>query len=137
MARMAEPIARESESLPYRWGYFQGVILIPWSLLIILSVVSDLLKPRHDPWYLETIGLLMGVLGLPLAFGLLRKRAFALVLLYAMVGLSLLLVAIQLPIAIRHYADAGDKGSAFFEAELLLLWLLSMVYYRRRRMQFH
>jgi len=134
---MAEPIAKEPESLPYRWGYFQGVTLIPWSLLIILSVVSDLLKPHHDPWYLETIGLLMGFLGLPLAFGLLRRRAFALVLVYAMVGLSLLLVAIQIPIAMRHFAETGDKGSAFFEAELLLIWLLSMVYYRRRRLQFH
>jgi hypothetical protein len=137
VARIAERIAKESESLPYRWGYFQGAVLIPWSLLIILSVLSDLLKPHHDPWYLTAIGLLMGFLGLPLAYGLLRKKAFALVLVYAMFGLSLLLAAIQLPIAIRHFADTGDKGSAFFEAELLLVWLLSLVYYRRRRVQFH
>ena len=61
------------------------------------------------------------------------KKAFALRLVYAMFGLSILLVAIQLPIAIKHYADPGDKGSAFFEAELLLFWLLSMLYYRRRK----
>src|SRR5713226_1250268 len=76
VARIAERMAQESESLPYRWGYFQGAILIPWSLLIIFGVVSYLMKPYHDPWYLLAIGLLMGFLGLPLAYGLLRKRAF-------------------------------------------------------------
>jgi len=137
VARIAERIAKESETLPYRWGYFQGAFLIPWSLLIVLNVVSDLMKPHHDPWYLLAIGLLMGFLGLPLAYGLLRKRSFATVLVYAMFGLSLSLAAIELPIAIRHFADAGNKGSAFFSAELLLMWLLSMVYYRRRKAQFH
>ena len=79
----------------------------------------------------------MGFLGLPLAYGLLRKRTFALVLVYAMLGLSLLVAAISLPAAIRHYADPGEKLSTSFDAELLLIWLLSMVYYRRRRAQFH
>jgi hypothetical protein len=126
-------ISEESKTRPCRWGEFPGAILIPWSLVIVFSVLSDLLKPRRDPWYLTIIGLLMGLLGLPLAYGLLRKKAFALMLVSAMFGFSLLLVAIQLPIAIRHFADTGDKGSAFFEAELLLMWLLSFVYYRRRR----
>jgi len=135
--KMAERIAKELESLSYRWGYFQGAILIPWSLLIILSVVSDLVKPHHDPWYLAAIGLLMGFLGFPLAYGLLRKTEFSFALLYAMFGLSLLLLAIKVPIAIRHYSDPGDNGSAFFEAELLLIWLLSLLYYRRRKLQFH
>jgi hypothetical protein len=137
VARIAERITKESESLPYRWGHFQGAFLIPWFLLIIKGVVSDLVKPHHDPWYLTAIGLLMGFLGLPLAYGLLRKRGFAIVLVHVMFGLSFLLAAIQLPIAIRHFADPGGKGSAFFEAELLLMWLLSMVYYRRRKVQFH
>jgi len=137
LARMAERIAKESETLPYRWGYFQGVFLIPWSVLVISSVVSDLVIPRPYPWYLLTIGMLMGLLGLPLAYGLLRKRAFALVLVYAMFGLTLLLAAIRLPTAIRHYADPGEKVSASFDAGLFLLWLLSMVYYRRRKVQFH
>jgi hypothetical protein len=137
VARIAERIVQESESLPYRWGYFQGAILIPWSLLIIFSVVSYSMKRHHDLWYLLAIELLMGFLGLPLAYGLLRKRAFAIMLVYAMFGLSLLLASMQLPIAIRHFADTRDSGSAFFEAEQLLVWLLSVVYYRRRRVQFH
>ena len=137
LERVAVQIARENENLPYRWGYLQGVALIPWSLMVILSVASDLIKPHHGPWYFATIGLLMGILGLPLAYGLLKKRAFALMLVYVMFGLSLLLVLIQLPIAIRNFTDVGDKGSAFFEAEMLLLWLLSLVYYRKRKAQFH
>jgi hypothetical protein len=57
-------------------------------------------------------------------------------LVYGMFGLTLLLVAVKLPIAITHYTDSGDNGSAFFEAELLLVWLLSLIYYRKRRRQF-
>jgi len=138
-----DPFVSVHEKLPYRWGYFQGVILIPWSLLVILSVASNATKYSHDPWYsqdpwyLTVVGFLMGLLGLPLAIGLLMKKAFALRLVYAMFGLSILLVAIQLPIAIKHYADPGDKSSAFFEAEMLLFWLLSMVYYRKRKAMFH
>lgn len=79
----------------------------------------------------------MGFLGLPLAYGLLRKRAFALVLVYAMCGLSLLLAVIQLPIALKHFSDTEAKGSVFFDAEQLVVWLLSLVYYRRRRVQLH
>jgi hypothetical protein len=121
---------------PYRWGYFQGALLIPFSLLILLGTSADHLKPKHEPWYLATIGLLMGFIGLPLAVGLLWKRRFALILVYGMFGLTLLLVAVKLPIAITHYTDSGDNGSAFFEAELLLVWLLSLIYYRKRRRQF-
>jgi hypothetical protein len=135
LARMAERIARDSESLPYRWGYFQGVMLIPWSLLVILTISMS--NPRDYPWYLAAIGLSMGLLGLPLGYGLLRRKAFALKLVYAMFGLSLLLAAVKLPLAITHFADPGYEGSSFFEGELLLIWLLSMWYYRRRKAQFH
>jgi hypothetical protein len=135
-APIATGIAEESRPRPYRWGYFQGAVLIPWSLLLIAGTILEFLKPRPEPWYLTTIALLMGILGLPLAFGLLRKKAFALFLVYAMFGLSLLLMAIKLPMAIRHYTDPGDSGSAFFEAELLLVGLFSLVYYRRRKEQF-
>lgn len=127
--------ARETPR-PYRWGYFQGALLIPFSLLVLLGTAADRLKPKHDPWYLETVGLLMGLIGLPLAVGLLTKRRFALPLVHAMFILTVLLVALKLPIAIRHYIDPGDNGSVFFEAELLLMWLLSLIYYRKRRSQF-
>ena len=75
----------------------------------------------------------MGIIGLPLAIGLLRKKRFALHLVYAMFGLTLLLIVVKLPIAIRHYADPGDRGSVMFEAELLLFWLLLLVYYQKRK----
>lgn len=125
-----------AKPLPYRWGYFQGAFLIPFSLVTLFSVAADQIKPRHDPWYLAIIRFLMGAAGFPLAIGLRWKKRFGLILAYAIFGLTLLLVAVRLPIAIRHYTDPGDTGSAFFEAELLLLWLLSLVYYRKRRAQF-
>ena len=115
LAPMEARISEGSKLLPYRWGYFQGAALIPWSLLVIIGTVVEFLKPEHEPWYLTTIVLLMGLLGLPLAVGLLRKKAFALSLVYAMFGLSLALMLAKLPMAISHYSDSGDRGSAFFK----------------------
>ena len=135
MKAVSESRPETSKPLPYRWGYFQGVLVIPFSLLMLLGTVSDLLKTRHYPWYLTSIGLLMGMVGLPLGVGLLQKKKYALSLVYLMFALALLQAAIQLPIAMIHFADQSDKGSAFFEAWMLLLWLLSMVYYRKRREQ--
>jgi ABC-type branched-subunit amino acid transport system permease subunit len=126
---------RTLKILPYRWGYFQGVLVIPFSLLMLLGSASDLRRTHHHPWYLTLIGLLTGLVGLPLGVGLLQKKKYALSLVYAMFALAFLQAAIQLPIATLHYADQSDNGSAFFEAWTLLLWLLSMVYYRKRREQ--
>jgi len=100
-----------SRPLPYRWGYFQGVVIIPFSLLLLLGTAADLIKPRHDPWYLAIVVSLMGLVGLPLGIGLLRRKRFALTLVYLMVVLALLQVAIQLPIAVTHFADQSDKGA--------------------------
>ena len=136
MSRISERLAEESEILPYRWGYFQGVILIPKSFLNGLGALTELVRLRHGPWYLDAVGLLIGLVGFPLAIGLLLKRVFALVLVYLVFGLSLLMVAIKLPIAIRHFTDSGDIGSAFPEALLLMFWLFSLQYYRRRKRQF-
>jgi len=35
-----------------------------------------------------------------------------------------------------HYKNEGYIGSAFSEAEMLLLWLCSLLYYKKRRAQF-
>jgi len=51
----------------YRWGYFQGVLLIPFSLLMLISVWDGYVKPRHDPRYLVVIGFAMGIVGPPSA----------------------------------------------------------------------
>jgi hypothetical protein len=134
--RMAERIDRESKDLPYRWGYFQGAVLLPWSLFLIVGSVGALRKPNYEPWYISAIVLLLGLVGLPLGLGLLAKKRFALVLVYVMFGLTLLLVAIKIPVAIRHYIDPGENGSGFPEAEMLLVWLFSTVYYRKRQTQF-
>jgi hypothetical protein len=132
----AQADSNATRPLPYRWGYVQGALLIPFSLLIFLGAASERVSPKHEPWYLATVGLLIGCVGLPLGVGLLLRKRFALPLVYAMFGLSLLLVLVKIPFAVWHYSDPGDNGSAFFEAELLLVWLLSLIYYRKRREQF-
>lgn len=133
---MTRRIENESRQLPYRWGYFQGVFLIPWSVLIILGAWMELRRPEHESRYISIIALLLGLIGLPLAIGLLRKKKFALPLIYLSFGLSLALVIIKLPIAIIHYRDSGDRGSSFFEAEQLFFWLCCLLYYRKRKSQF-
>jgi hypothetical protein len=135
--RIAERIAEEHKDLPYRWGYFQSAVLIPWSLFLVLASVGELVRWHTEPRLLSVITLVMGSIGLPLAYGLLRKKAFAFPLLYATIGLALLLVAVKLPIAITHYRENGDNRSAFSEAEILLVWIASLPYYRNRTAQFH
>ena len=75
---MTRRIENESRQLPYRWGYFQGVFLVPWSVLIILGAWMELRRPEHESRYISIIALLLGLIGLPLAIGLLRKKKFAL-----------------------------------------------------------
>lgn len=136
LARMTEKIDRESKGLPYRWGYFQGAVLIPWSLFLVLVAIVDLWKLHEEASYIAAIYLLLGLIGLPLSLGLLLKKRYGLVLVYVTFVLTLLLVAIKIPVAIRHYADSGEKGSGMFGAEQLLVWAGSMVYYRKRQAQF-
>ena len=135
-ARIAARTEKESNALPYRWGYFQAAILIPWTLLLTLASIGEMLKLHEDPWYISLITLLMGLTGFPLAYGLLKRKSFAFPLLYTTVGLAFLLVAAKLPVAIIHFRDTGYKGSAFSEAEILLVWIASLPYYRNRRAQF-
>jgi hypothetical protein len=120
---------------PYRWGYFQGALLIPFSLLVLLDTASNQIQPFHDPWYLVSIGYLVVVVGLLLSVGILRNRKYTLSLVYAMLFLSLVFAAVNAPFAMRHFANQGRKAGAFFVVELLLFWLLSVVYYRKRRGQ--
>lgn len=101
---------------------------------MILGALTDLLVYHRNP-YLNTPMLLMGLTGMPLATMILRKKKVLLVLVYGMFGLALFQCAMQLFTAIANFADRGDKGSAFFEAEWLLFWLISTVYYRKRKQQ--
>jgi hypothetical protein len=126
----------ELQARPYRWGYFQGVALFPWSIFIVLVGIGSLTKAVGEPWPYALTAIAMGILGFPLAFALLRKKKLALPLVHAMLALSILLTAIQVYVAVRHFTSSGYEGSAFFEAEMLLVWLLSVVYYRRRRGEF-
>ena len=101
---------------------------------MMLGAITDLLV-YHRNSYFNMMMLAMGLTGLPLGIAILRKKRFLLFLVYAMFVLALLLCAIQLSTAIVNFANKGDKGSAFFEAEWLLFWLLSLGYYRKRKHQ--
>jgi hypothetical protein len=122
---------------PYRWGYFQGAILIPFSLIVLLDTASNQVQSDPDPWYLAAIGYLGGIIGLVLSIGILRKRRYALPLIYVISALSLVFVAIDIPFAVKHFASQGRRAGAFFDTEIVLFWMLSIVYYRKRREQLH
>jgi len=108
---MTERMDREGVSLPYRWGYFQGTVLLPGSLLIIVGSIWDLWRVHSDPSYIAALAFVTGLVGIPLGVGLLLKRRFALVMLYVMFGLALLLVAIKIPVAVRHAGNPGALGA--------------------------
>ena len=126
---------RKPNPLPYRWGYFQAVIIIPFSLLMLLSIASSLIKPNNEPWYQVAVASLIAILGLPLGVGLFRKKNYALSLVYAMFGLSVLLLVIQVFLAITKFKGQYAWGEIVFAGELIVVWLFSMVYYRKRRNQ--
>jgi hypothetical protein len=121
--------------LPYRFGYFQGGVLIPLSLLILFDGAKQL-RLHKEPWQVLVPVMLSGLIGVPLGVGLLMKKKFALTLVYVMLGLAIVQAVIKIPIAMRHFAEPGDMSSAMPEAEMLLLWLISLVYYRKRENQF-
>ena len=102
----------ERRPLPYRWGYFQGVLLIPFSLVVLLDTASNQIQPVRDPWYLAAIGYLVGIIGLPLSVGILRKRRYALWLVYVMLVLSFVMLlainALQRWSGHREAAVAAD-----------------------------
>jgi len=133
---MAERIESEYSVRPYRWGYFQGVLMLPWSLFVVFAEFMALRGANDDPWFVSALSLLIGLLGLPLGVGLLLKKRFALVLVYVIFGITLALAAIKLPVAALHYRESGERGSAIFEAEMLLFWLCCLLYYRKRQSQF-
>jgi len=62
-ARIAARMEEESNDLPYRWGYFQAAILIPWTLLLTLASIGEMLKLHQEPWYISLITFLMGLTG--------------------------------------------------------------------------
>jgi len=133
-----EPAAVPGKSRPYRWGYLQGTILIPLSLAITLIGLAELIKPNFSAWISIFIAILlvaMGALGLPLAIGILFKRRYALSLVYVMFILSLINAAVKVPLAVNNAGDLGIRGSAIAEAEWLLMWVLSLIYYRKRASQ--
>ena len=102
---------------------------------MLMGAAKDL-KKHEEPWPILALVILAGVIGVPLGVGLLMKKKFALALVYVMLGLAILQTAIKIPIAMRHFADPGDVSSAMPEAEMLVIWLISLVYYRKRENQF-
>ncbi len=124
--------------LSYRWGYFQGFVLIPFTLLIFLGISSVYLigTEKPEPWFLAWPVLMIAAIGMPLAFGLLWRKRFALPLVKLMLALWLIRLATKVPVAVTHFADGTDLGSAIAEAEMALLWLCSFFYYRKREHMF-
>lgn len=137
MVEPITPVTSTNPKLPYRWGYFQGVALIPFSLVLMLGVAGEQSHPTHEPRFVAALLLLICIVGLPLGIGLLMKKRFALTLVYVMCGLSFLLICAKVPFAVKHFGNEESGGSAIFEAEIMLVWLFSFIYYRKRRSMFH
>src|SRR5260370_33711133 len=77
-----------SKPRPYRFGYFQGGVLISVSLLMLLGAAKEL-KWHKERWPILALVILAGMIGVPLGVGLLMKKKFALALVYVMLGLAI------------------------------------------------
>ncbi len=134
---------------PYRWGRFEGWLLVVWSSLVILGLGVALLIRVRRAGGLEASGIGVAVVPL-LAFlvglcavifltgmGLLGKRNYALRLVYLRLGLSVLLAC-----GVVAGRSVGPLGRRAWWGGARAVWSLAFSiptarYYYRRRREFH
>jgi hypothetical protein len=127
----AKPTAVEVEpnqSRPYRWGNFLGGLLALGSALFAILGFLTLLV-SNDPTERAHVeeGLVATVVFFPMGFGIVRKRRYGLILVYAfffLLTLSVLFALIQ------------GWDSAYKAAVGTGIWCHSVIYFHRRRHEF-
>jgi len=137
--------------LPYRWGKFEGWLLVVWSSLAVLGLGAALLVRVRRAGFeasgfeLPAVLLLLIVVGLCAVIllmgkGLLRKRSYALRLVYVRLVLSVLLacgVVVGRAAGLRERALPGRDGDVGRAVGFLALSIPTARYYYRRRHEFH
>lgn len=106
----------------YRWGAFQGWL---FAVILPLHVLLAVLIHAYDAAIVLAI---FSVLGVPLGIGLLKKKRFAIALVYIATVLS----AINLTATIVM----GGFIGLFPDIVILALWIISAIYYYKRRKEF-
>ena len=107
----------------YRWGKFQG-----WCLTVVVPAVALLATLTHA-YEVAAILAMLSLLGVPLGVGLLRKKRYALTLVYVALGMSCLSV-------IWGFIKTAMGFPSPLGVPSVVMWAISAIYYRRRRDEF-
>ena len=139
-------------SLPYRWGKFEGrALIISGILLPVLLFAALLIRVLRaglegaglDPTVLRLLVLIVGMFAVffLMGRGLLRKRRYALRLVYLRLGLSAVLACIVVAgwaVGVRGRRESWERpGSLTRTGGSLVLSVSTARYYYRRRHEFH
>jgi hypothetical protein len=111
---------------PYRWGSFQGGALV---FLMPAGILARIFSGEKTGALF--LGLFWALYGLPLGLGILKKRRYALKMVYGCIALSFF------PLLLITSIDPTTLGKVFGQVFVsLLIWIPSTVYYYKRRDEF-
>lgn len=121
--------AMAGESRPYRWGNFHGGALI---FLVPFGVVMTAFA--GDGAEAIVLGVFWLFYFLPMGLGILKKRRYALKMVYGCLAISFLPLVV-LP---SSYSEPVAVGKAVGQAiGNLIIWVPSAAYYYKRRLEFN
>lgn len=116
----------EDIAQPYRWGKFQGwFFALGMPFLTTLSFVTAVTPEEYD----RAIGFaIVCAPAIPMGIGILKKRRYGLILVYAILGLICVLIIIGFATGGANAARYAASGGPF--------WVACTLYYHKRRAEF-
>jgi len=111
---------------PYRWGIFQG-----WSLILglpLLAVVGFATGSTENDYNAAWGWAIGSILAVPMGIGIVKKRRYGLIMVYATLGLLCLSIVV-------NFVRNGPAG-ALSAASGAGIWVASTIYYHKRRDEF-
>jgi len=130
-----------TQSLPYRWGRFQGIVSFAIGVFVVIFAVVILAtgeKLEGQMFSLTVLSPLFIVSG----YAFFRRKRFAVTMTYVWMGMAVLLLLIGVLGALANAQFTGTQraaditASVFQTAIALLFWGACCKYYRRRRLEF-
>lgn len=113
---------------PYRWGKFQGWLLVLVPPLFALWCFAVASAGIEDDYGLALGAAIVSVLSIPMGIGILKKRRYGLILVYLALGLACLSI-------IGGFVRHGTNG-AYSAATGAIYWAVSTIYFHNRRHEF-
>ena len=131
------------DALPYRWGRFQGWVLLISSPIIFVISIFFLTDPGHllaGPGESgeNALRLVLAPFGAATGLGIVKKRRFGLWLAYGWLVLYLCILALfVVGTALNQGPQTQEQTRALAQTiAAIVIWAASVRYYRRRRTEF-